>query len=109
MGFLARVIVERRLPLPAVGVAQTPGLSGVVKTLLGMPQNFLECDREQVFLLPPDPRDWLPEGHFAWFVLESVQEMDLSAFYASYRLDGWGRAAFEPSMMGWIQLVCRNA
>jgi transposase len=83
----------------AVGVAQTSGLSGVVKTLLGMPQNFLECDREQVFLLPPDPRDWLPEGHLAWFVLESVGEMDLSAFYASYRLDGWGRAAFEPSMM----------
>jgi transposase len=64
-----------------------------------MPQNFLECDREQVFLLPLDPRDWLPEGHLVWFVLESVGEMDLSAFYASYRLDGWGRAAFDPSMM----------
>ncbi len=62
----------------------------MVKTLLGMPQNFLECDREQVFLLPPDPRDWLPEGHLAWFVLESVGEMDLSVFYASYRLDGVG-------------------
>ncbi len=64
-----------------------------------MPQNFLECDREQVFLLPPDPRDWLPEGHLAWFVLASVEEMDLSAFYGSYRQDGWGRAAFEPQMM----------
>ena len=72
------------------------GLSGVVKTLLGMPQNFLVCDREQVFLMPPDPRDWLPEGHFAWFVLESVEQMDLVAFYAAYRRDGWGRAAFEP-------------
>ena len=82
-----------------VGVAQTPGLSGVVKTILGMPQNFLECDREQVFLMPPDPRDWLPEGHLAWFVLASVQEMDLAAFYGSYRQDGWGRAAFEPGMM----------
>ena len=64
-----------------------------------MPQNFLECDREQVFLMPPDPREWLPEGHVAWFVLASVEEMDLSAFYGSYRADGWGRAAFEPSMM----------
>jgi transposase len=64
-----------------------------------MPQNFLECDREQVFLMPPDPRDWLPEGHLAWFVLASVEEMDLAAFYDSYRQDGWGRAAFEPSMM----------
>jgi transposase len=64
-----------------------------------MPQNFLECDREQAFLMPPDPRDWLPEGHLAWFVLATVEQIDLSAFYASYRQDGWGRAAFEPQMM----------
>ena len=49
--------------------------------------------------MPPDPRDWLPEDHLAWFVLASVEEMDLGAFYGSYRQDGWGRAAFEPSMM----------
>ena len=49
--------------------------------------------------MPPDPRDWLPEGHLAWFLLASVEQMDLSAFYGSYRTDGWGRAAFEPSMM----------
>ena len=61
--------------------------------------NFLACDREQPFLMPPDPRDWLPEDHLAWFVLASVEEMDLSAFFAAYRRDGWGRAAFEPSMM----------
>ena len=61
--------------------------------------NFLACDREQPFLMPPDPRDWLPEDHLAWFVLASVEEMDLAAFYGSYRMDGWGRAAFEPSMM----------
>jgi transposase len=64
-----------------------------------MRQNFLECDREQGFLMPPDSRELLPEGHVAWFVLASVEEMDLSASYGSYRVDGWGRAAFEPSMM----------
>ena len=64
-----------------------------------MAQNFIECDREQAFLMPPDPRDWLPEGHLVWFVLASVEELDLAAFYASYRRDGWGRAAFEPQMM----------
>jgi transposase len=64
-----------------------------------MAMNFLACDREQAFLMPPDPRDWLPEDHLAWFVLASVEEMDLAAFYGSYRRDGWGRAAFEPSMM----------
>ncbi len=55
--------------------------------------------------MPPDPRDWLPEGHLAWFVLESVEQMDLASFYGSYRVDGWGRAAFEPSMMAWVQPV----
>jgi hypothetical protein len=67
-----------------------------IKTLQGMAMNFLACDRERPFLMPPDPRDWLPEDHLAWFVLASVEQMDLAAFYGSYRMDGWGRAAFEP-------------
>ncbi len=33
--------------------------------------------------MPPDPREWLPEGHVAWFVLASVEEMDLSAIAAT--------------------------
>src|SRR5438876_1933266 len=81
------------------GCRTNPGPSEQIKRLRGMAMNFLECDREQAFLMPPDPRDWLPEGHLAWFVLASVEQMDLSAFYGSYRVDGWGRAAFEPSMM----------
>ncbi len=64
-----------------------------------MPQNFIVCDREQVLLLPPDLRDWLPEEHLAWFVLDAVVEMDLSAFYGAYRADGHGRAAHDPAMM----------
>ena len=53
-----------------------------------MAQNFIACDREQELLLPPSLREWLPEEHFAWFVLEAVGELDLAAFYASYRDDG---------------------
>jgi len=64
-----------------------------------MPQNFICADREQSFLLPPSLRDWLPADHLAWCVIEAVAEMDLSAFYADYRLDGHGRAAYEPSLM----------
>jgi transposase len=64
-----------------------------------MGQNFLGADREQAFLLPPDVREWLPEGHFAWFVIDAVAQMDLAAFYAACRQDGHGRAAFEPAMM----------
>jgi len=56
-----------------------------------MPQNFIAVDRGQAFLLAPDVRDWLPEGHLAWFVLDAVAQMDLSAFYAAYRRDGRGR------------------
>src|SRR5439155_5382248 len=64
-----------------------------------MGQNFIACDREQSFLLPPDVREWLPEDHFAWFVLDAVAQVDLAAFYGAYRQDGHGRAAFDPAMM----------
>jgi transposase len=64
-----------------------------------MPQNFIACDRDQELLLSPSLREWLPEGHLAWFVLATVEEMDLSAFYGAYRGDGHGRAAHEPAMM----------
>jgi transposase len=64
-----------------------------------MAQNFIECDREQLLLMSPSLREWLPEGHLAWFVIDAVAEMDLSPFYARYRQDGWGRAAYDPAMM----------
>jgi transposase len=64
-----------------------------------MAHNFIACDREQELLLAPSLREWLAEDHFAWFVLDAVDEIDLAAFYASYRDDGWGRAAHDPAMM----------
>src|SRR3954468_20994431 len=64
-----------------------------------MGQNFIACDREQTFLMPPDVREWLPESHLAWFVIDAVEEMDLATFYAAYRADGHGRPAYEPAMM----------
>jgi transposase len=64
-----------------------------------MPQNFIDCDREQTFLMPPSLRDWLPEDHLAWFVIQTVERLDLAPFYASYRPDGRGRPAYDPSVM----------
>ena len=64
-----------------------------------MAQRFIACDREQSFLMPPDVREWLPEDHFAWFVLEAVESMELDAFYSAYRADGRSRPAFDPAMM----------
>jgi transposase len=63
-----------------------------------MAQNFLTCDREQSLLLAADLRDWLPEDHVAWFVVEAIDELDLEAFYAAYRADGHGAAAHDPKM-----------
>jgi transposase len=62
-------------------------------------QNFIGCDRDQVLLLPPDLREWLPAGHLASFVIDAVEELDLGAFYGAYRADGTGRPAHDPSMM----------
>jgi transposase len=64
-----------------------------------MAPNFIECDREQAFLMPPSLRDWVPEDHLVWTVVEAVEEMDLSDFYADYRADGHGRPAYDPRMM----------
>src|SRR4029453_13785751 len=64
-----------------------------------MAQNFVACDREQELLLPPSLREWLPEGHLAGFVIDAVATMDLSRFYAAYRVDGHGRPAHDPAMM----------
>src|SRR4051794_676422 len=65
----------------------------------GMAQNFVACDREQELLLPPSLRERLPEGHLAWFVIDAVAQVDLSAFYVVYRDNGQGRAAHDPAMM----------
>src|SRR5215208_1594193 len=64
-----------------------------------MGPSFIACGREQSFLMPPDVRAWLPEDHFAWFVLGAVEAIDLEPFYAAYRGDGRSRPAYEPSMM----------
>jgi transposase len=61
--------------------------------------NFIPCDRDQSFLMPPSLRDWLPPDHLVWFVIDAVAQMELSAFRAKYRADGWGASAFAPDMM----------
>ncbi len=61
--------------------------------------NFIGADRDQVFLLPPDVRDWLPADHLAWFVIDVVDQIDLSRFRAAYRADGHGRAAYDPAVL----------
>jgi transposase len=65
--------------------------------------NFLPYDQKQLLLMPPSLDEWVEEGSLARFVSDVVDQMDgreeLSAFYARYREDGWGRAAYPPRMM----------
>ncbi len=64
-----------------------------------MGYNFISCDRDQQFLIPPSLDEWLPKDHLARFVVEMVGMLNLSAFLARRRADGWGRAAYDPKMM----------
>ena len=52
-----------------------------------------------MFLFPPSPRDWLPEDHLAYFISETVDRLDLGAFYRRYEGDGRRNQPFEPRMM----------
>jgi transposase len=61
--------------------------------------NFVTADREQLMLMPLSVADWLPDDHLAWFVLDVVAELDLSAFHCTYRRDGRGGAAYDPGLM----------
>lgn len=64
-----------------------------------MSYNFKECNRDQLFLLPPDIREWIKDDHLVWFIEDTIKQMDIAGFYRSYREDGKGGSAFEPSMM----------
>ena len=54
---------------------------------------------EQSLLLPPDVREWLPEGHLAHHVSDLVDGLDLTAFYAPYEGDGRRNTPYDPRMM----------
>lgn len=66
---------------------------------VGVAHGFREADRDQQLLLPPDLREWLPEDHLARFVVEVVDQLDLSELQVAYRLGGRGRQAYDPAML----------
>lgn len=65
-----------------------------------MGRAFIPYDEEQLFLLPPDIRQWLPPGHLALYVNDLVEELDLTAILRVYEEgDNRGRPAYHPVMM----------
>ena len=70
-----------------------------------MEARFRSVDRDQLFLMPPDVREWLPAGHPALFVVEVVDSLDLSGFVAASRTSReCGRPAYHPKVMVGIVL-----
>jgi len=64
-----------------------------------MPASYLPYQPDQDYLLPPSLSEWLPEGHLAYFISDSVDSMELSAFHARYEEGGPRNQPFHPAMM----------
>lgn len=60
---------------------------------------FLGYAPGQLLLLPPDLREWLEEGHLAYFILDVVETLDLSEIFASYDGSRGGRPGFDPRLL----------
>jgi hypothetical protein len=59
-----------------------------------MAYNFKECNRDQVYLMPPTLQEWPPPTDLDWHILDAVAQMDLMVFCRKFRQDGKGQAAF---------------
>ena len=64
-----------------------------------MAVNVRRVVRDQQYLMPPSVTDWLPADHLAFFVVDVVTELDLTAFAAGLREDGRGGAAYDPEVL----------
>jgi len=58
---------------------------------------FKASNRNQPFLLPPSIQDWLPQEHLARFIVEIVEQLDLSKIQSQY--SGKGKDAYNPQVM----------
>ena len=60
---------------------------------------FRPYDPDQMLLMPPALRDWLPAGHLARHLSGLADSLDLGVFCAPYEGDGQRKSPYEPSMM----------
>ena len=65
---------------------------------------FVQRHQSQLYLLPPDLRDWLPEDDLAHFVVEAVERVPLERFQVNER--GTGSAQYHPRMMLALLVYC---
>ena len=70
-----------------------------------MSKTYRSWNPDQSYLLPPSPRDWLPENDLVYFVLDVVRGLDLSAITSKYETgDGRGFPPYHPRMMAILLL-----
>jgi transposase len=65
----------------------------------GMPISYIPYQPGQMLMLPPSLDEWLPEGHLAYFISDTVDALDLTAFHARYATGGPRNQPFHPAMM----------
>src|SRR5215207_4500853 len=58
--------------------------------------SYLPYEPMQQMLLPEALQDWLPEGHLAYFISDTVDGLDLQAFHARYASGGPRNQPFHP-------------
>ncbi|MCK4335066.1 IS1182 family transposase [candidate division WOR-3 bacterium] len=61
--------------------------------------HFREYNPDQLYLLPPSMRDWLPEDDLAYFIMDVVNDLDLSAIYDGYDGSQGGQPPYDPRTM----------
>lgn len=59
--------------------------------------HFIDVDRNTAYLLPPSVDEWLPGDHLARFVVEAIEQLDLSALTRKYA--GRGSRAYHPAVL----------
>lgn len=64
-----------------------------------MSTSYITYHPEQLHLLPSALQDWLPQGHLAYFISDTVDSLNLSAFHARYAEGGPRNQPFHPAMM----------
>ena len=63
-------------------------------------RRFKPYNPDQLYLLPPALRDWIPEGHLALFLSDVVDTLDLESIFDDYEQgDGRGQPPYHPAMM----------
>ena len=60
---------------------------------------FKAYDLDQLLLLPPDIRQWLPEDDLVYFIVDIVNQLDLKEILSSYDNSKGGQPAYHPRMM----------